>query len=100
MSLPVGAVVLDAVPTQGTGELWLILGAGREPEQGPHVDWSLFPIASRTRFQQYDRPGDRGELRTQDTDPSVDPAERLDRADRHARFQRARDAASGSPRTR
>jgi hypothetical protein len=35
VSLPVGAVVLDAVPTQGTGELWLILGAGPGARTGP-----------------------------------------------------------------
>ncbi len=52
----------------GGGELWLLVGAGRRPEEAPR-DLSMFPLLSRERYQRYRRDGD---LHTPPHDPSLD----------------------------
>ena len=42
---------------EGHGELWLIIGADRVPDEEA-VDWSMFPILSRKRYQRYLKDGD------------------------------------------
>ncbi len=103
VALTEGEHELRAAPSEGEGELWLVLGTGWEGTRGSlveHTDWSMFPLASRTRYQQYDRRGKTGDLRTQETDPSVDATEDERRARRHRRFQTRRADTLGAPRAR
>jgi len=51
----------------GRGELWLLWGIDRVPDEEP-VDWSMFPILNRQRYQHYRKAGD---LKTPRDDPSV-----------------------------
>ena len=101
ISLNEGEVELDARPTAGEGQLWVLLGAGRVPaaeRSADHVDWSMGPLASRNRYQHYDRSNKPGDLRTPPEDPTVGAAEDERRERRHRRWQRKRDERSGTPR--
>jgi len=48
------------------GEVWLLWGIDRYPDPKP-VDWSMFPILNRQRYQHYRKAGD---LKTPRDDPS------------------------------
>jgi len=101
IELGAGRVEFHARPTSGEGQLWVLGGADRVPRitrSDEQVDWAMFPLASRNRYQQYDRKGKTADLRTQETDPTVDADEDALRQRRHARYQRERDADLGSPR--
>jgi hypothetical protein len=41
----------------GSGELWLLIGRDREPDEDA-VDYSMFPILNRKRYQHYKSAGD------------------------------------------
>ena len=49
------------------GELWLLWGIDRIPDEDT-VDWSMFPILNRQRYQHYRKAGD---LKTPRDDPSL-----------------------------
>ena len=49
-----------------SGELWLLWGLDRIPDEDT-VDWSMFPILNRQRYQHYRKAGD---LKTPRDDPS------------------------------
>ncbi len=52
-----GELPLSVEDRVGDGELWLIIGADREPHEDA-VDYSMFPILNRKRYQRYTRAGD------------------------------------------
>ena len=53
--------------TSGMGQLWLLWGTDRVPDEEA-VDWSMFPILNRQRYQHYRKGGD---LKTPRDDPSL-----------------------------
>ncbi len=67
VELTVGEHPLAVGNRTGSGELWLIIGRDREPD-GEAVDYSMFPILNRKRYQRYTKAGD---LKTPPDCPSV-----------------------------
>jgi len=82
-------------------QLWLMLGrdripAAKSPEQ--HVDYSMFTLLARGRYQQYDdKSNERSDLRTPDHDPTIGRVNQKKRHRRHRRWQAKVDRLDGSP---
>ena len=57
VDLEIGELPLSVSDRTGDGELWLIIGADRVPDEDA-VDYSMFPILNRKRYQRYTRAGD------------------------------------------
>lgn len=57
VDLPAGELPLSVSDRIGDGELWLLIGADRAPDEEA-VDYSMFPILNRKRYQRYTRAGD------------------------------------------
>jgi len=67
IELTAGTPPLRFEQVAGAGELWLIIGADRQPDMDVR-DWSMFPLLNRHRYQRYKK---RGDLKTPPDDPSV-----------------------------
>jgi len=84
------------------GQLWLLLGAGREPETErveQHRDYSMYPNLLRQRYQRYDRrKKDRADLLSPPWSPGLSDEDFQSRSRRHARRQAERDRKLGVPR--
>lgn len=95
-TLTAGPHTLEASPTEGQGELWLILGRDRVPrtaEDGEQRDFSTTPLLNRSRFQQYDGRGKEGDLLTPPEDPTLTEKSAAVRARQHQKWQRDRARA-------
>ena len=57
VDLEIGELSLSVSDRNGDGELWLLIGADRAPDEDA-VDYSMFPILNRKRYQRYTRAGD------------------------------------------
>jgi len=100
--LTAGAHTLRGATSTGDGELWVLLGADREPaDEDPrdHVDWSMFPRDRRDRYQRYDRRRrkDVADLLTPLWDPTVTEAGHEARKRRHRKYQVKRTERFASP---
>ena len=70
--------------------------AAKSPEQ--HVDYSMFTLLARGRYQQYDdKSNERSDLRTPDHDPTIGRVNQKKRHRRHRRWQAKVDRLDGSP---
>ena len=67
VELTAGKLPLRFGEVAGEGELWLIVGAHRQPDADA-VDWTMFPLLNRHRYQHYKK---RGDLKTPPDDPSL-----------------------------
>jgi hypothetical protein len=92
---------LEAKPKSGRGELWLILGADREPSlkrSQQQIDWSFFALDWRSRYGHYDRASDgRGDLLTPRHDPTMNDRRWKSRRRRHRDYQKLRFEKTGTP---
>ncbi|MDP7113815.1 MAG: hypothetical protein QGH45_17735, partial [Myxococcota bacterium] len=57
LDLQAGELPLVIEDRIGSGELWLLIGRDREPDEDA-VDYSMFPILNRKRYQHYTNAGD------------------------------------------
>ena len=57
LELEAGELPLVIEDRSGSGELWLLIGRDREPDEDA-VDYSMFPILNRKRYQHYTIAGD------------------------------------------
>jgi len=57
MQLSAGAHHLEIHDHTPGGEVWLLWGEARRPDEDA-VDWTMFPILSRMRYQHYRKAGD------------------------------------------
>ena len=82
-------------------QLWLLLGRDRVPattRPDQHVDYSMFTLLIRRRYQQYDdKSNERSDLRTPDHDPTIGRVNEKKRHRRHRRWQAKVDRVDGSP---
>lgn len=90
---------LDAAPEDKDGQLWVILGAGRQPgtdRVSEHRDYSMYPPLLRHRYQLYDRtrksPSD---LLSPPWSPGLPEHEFEARARRHGKVQERREERMG-----
>lgn len=85
----------------GRSQLWLILGAGREPDTDRierHRDYSMYPPLLRNRYQRYDRSSNsRADLLSPPWSPGLTDADFRARAVRHGKKQAKRDDQLGVP---
>ena len=100
IDLAPGDVDLVAHAVRGSGQLWIMLGRDRRPQAetiDDVIDWSLYPLLSRRRYQQYDKPNRDADLLTQLSDPVLQaqlPLREIPRRRRaHATWQQVHDAA-------
>ena len=86
---------------RGQPQLWLLLGAGREPETSrtsQHRDYSMYPPLLRNRFQRYDRGlRSQSDLLSPPQSPGLTSQEFQERLRRHSSQQTRRDTRVGSP---
>ncbi len=102
VSLQEGAHRLKAASDGRNGaQLWVILGRDRKPAAefaAQQVDYSMFPLLTRKRYQQYDdKNNERSDLRTPDHDPVIARVNARKRLERHKRWQRKVDRKDGRP---
>ncbi len=100
IELAAGEHQLEARSSDKAGELWLLLGRDRVPEDkaaSRHVDFSMFPLDERARFQQYDRKGHKADLLTQRSDPTMTKARHKTRSKRHRSYQKKRHERLATP---
>jgi len=91
---------LQADPRLGTGQLWLIHGADREPLARPlsdHVDWSMDPLPSRRRYERKDRKSKKAWLLTLPHAPKAKSSNADRRRHWHRRYHQRRDTQLGVP---
>ena len=86
---------------RGAAQLWLLLGAGREPETeriSEHRDYSMYPPLLRHRYQRYDRgKKSKSDLLSPPWSPELTDEQFQARARRHGKVQSERDEALGVP---
>ncbi len=100
ITLKEGRSTLASQASTGRGELWLILGADREPElkrSEQQVDWSFFVLDWRSRYGHYDRDSKFADLLTPRNDPDMSPGRWKGRRRNHSAFQRSRQQRGGGP---
>ena len=100
IELEPGKTTLRAFARSGDGQFWIIYGPDREPAiqwPGQQIDYSMFPLLTRERYQQYDRPRKRADLRTPDHDPRIGRYNTKKRHRRHRDFQRDHDRKMAQP---
>lgn len=100
LDLQAGRHEITAQSTHGAGELWILWGTGRRPlteRDRDQRDFSMFPLLTRERYQQYDGRGKPGDLLTPPEDPTIDSRDRAVRQRQHAAEQDQRAKALGRP---
>jgi hypothetical protein len=95
LRLKAGTHTLRARGRTGKGQLWLLLGADREPETrriSEHRDYSLYPHDSRLRYQKYDDSRrETADLLTPPGDPTVSEKSHKKRRQRHRKYLMKRE---------
>ena len=97
LDLDPGPHQLTALPQSGRGELAVVWGRDTEVAQQDHVDYSMFPLQSRARFQQYgcgtDEPCEAPSSCSFLTPGSQSDPSFVERREQHLTWQRSRNNA-------
>ena len=101
VQITAGKHKLEGSASEGSGQLWLMLGKDRVPyanRASDQTDYSMFTLLRRARYQQYDdKNGERSDLRTPDHDPTIGRVNRKKRLKRHRKWHQKIDKQDGRP---